>query len=291
MKLFASGRGLLPLIRVRQTAGASKSGITRLPVSSPPVRPRVPAPRRKVGLSWLGVRAMKIIAHGSKPGRPRGLIRAWPVWENIAEKLWPSMEIPDAPHGVLRIRLKAYRGRPLTLPDGLKIERGVRVGELHLDNELAFDLVVGRRLNPYHVCRDELRGLAAFVQQDSLGAQVQAFFGRTMVAIAGPRVGFTIRELRHGVWLWFQWLFMIGLLLLYTEGGLERLTRGTTMVSYPREVWMSRDRLLKLYGEHEEHPLHLSSALNDVEKLARTPAALNPGRLYDESSDNSRDEI
>ncbi len=195
---------------------------------------------------------MKIVARGAEPGRPRGLIRAWVAWERMAHRLWPTIDIPNAPYGLLRMRLKSYQGEPLVLPGAIRISRHALIGELHCDNEKFLNLVVRHRINPYRACREDLRSLAAWVQNDGSGARVEAFFGRTMLAVGGKRLGFTVRELPANPLLRLERFFMVGLLLLYTERGFDRLTRGTTVLSYPREVWISRTRLVALYGARSQ---------------------------------------
>jgi hypothetical protein len=181
------------------------------------------------------------------------------------------MEIPMAPYGLLRMRIKRYKGKPFTLPDGVRIRENMLVGELHGNNKRLLDLVFNAcHFNPYRACREDLHSLAMWAMKDSLGTQVDAFFGRTMLAVGGPRLGFAVRELPKSLWLWLERFFMIGLLVLYTEAGLDRLTRGTTVLSYPKEVWMSRAQLVRQYGDRDGRRLELQSeSINGAEDTTR----------------------
>jgi len=277
MKLMMFARGLHPLIRVRQTLGRSRPGPARS--SKKPdlfiVARKTPHAGPKTGLSSAGARLFRIIAHGTQPGQPRGPFLAWPGWEYIAHRLWPTMGIPNAPYGLLRMRLKPYRGKPLVLPDGAGIKKSALVGELHCNNPALLHLVLRHRVNPYRACREDLHCLAAtWVAKDPSGMRVQAFFGRTMLAVGAARMGFAVRDLKKSWWLALERFFMIGLLLLYTNGGLDRLTRGTTVASYPKEVWISRHQLIKLYGDRDGHPLELRrGSSGDTDDCARQPQA------------------
>ncbi len=174
-------------------------------------------------------------------------MRAWPAWERIAETLWPTTAIPGAPYGLLRMRVKLHDGAPFTFSDGATIVKGARICELHCDNQRFVKLVVGGGINPYRAGRADLASLAALVEAGAL--EVTAIFGRSILAVGGKRLGFTSRDLPITSWLRLERFFMIGLLLIYTESGLNHLTRGRTVWSYPKELWMSREQLLKRYGQ------------------------------------------
>jgi peptidoglycan-N-acetylglucosamine deacetylase len=184
------------------------------------------------------------------------------------------MEIPKAPYGLLRMRIKPYKGKPLTLPDGVRIAENDLVGELHCNNQAFLHIVFLHHINPYRACREDLHSLAMWARKDPLGGQVEAIFGRTMLAVGGARLGFSVRDVPKTLWLWLERFFMTGLLLLYTEGGLDRLTRGTTVLSYPKEIWMSRDQLVKQYGHRDGRRLDLHrESKRAAENFARLPSS------------------
>ncbi|HTT76019.1 MAG TPA: hypothetical protein VMF50_08565 [Candidatus Binataceae bacterium] len=202
----------------------------------------------RAGLTRAGVRLWKILAYGTKPGKPGGLLAVWPKWEQLAHKLWPTMRVSNEPYGILHIRLRKYKGPPLSFPDGSVIRKNAIIAELHCDNGLLLVNVAKNGVNPYRACREDLRAIASWAQRDSLGHQIEALYGTTMLAVAAARLGFTLRESPHRFRRWLDRFFMIGLLLLYTESSLNRLTRGTTLSSDPMEIWLTRNRLLKLYS-------------------------------------------
>lgn len=190
----------------------------------------------------------RIISLGTKPGCARGPLRAWAGWENTCRFLWPTMEIPGARYRLLSVRLRPYRGKPLILPDRVKIVPPSLIGELHCNNQRILDLVRSGRGIPFAACREDLHKLAAWMVQNDTGRQVQALYGVTLLVKGAYRLGFYSRQHPLTIRSRLERVFMTGLLLLYTTDGIEHLMKGTTSRSYPQEVWISRNSLIRLYG-------------------------------------------
>ncbi|MBV8053754.1 MAG: hypothetical protein JO071_00770 [Deltaproteobacteria bacterium] len=202
--------------------------------------------------------AWRIIAGGATPGDARGLLRAWPGWEQIARALWPVCEIPDAPHGLLCLQITPYRGEPVVLPDTTTIAEGALLGELHCNNRAIFELV-SRHGNPFAACREDLKSLSNWIVQDRLGRQIEAFYGCTILTTAACRLGFTVQEKPVTLRQRLEKFFFKGLLLLYSQEGLARIQHGSTADTYPAEVWLSRRELLRLYHDHNQLEPRLAS--------------------------------
>lgn len=191
--------------------------------------------------------AWRIIAGRSQPGDARGLLSAWPRWESIAGYLWPAEEIPDAAYGILRLRVQLYRGRPWRLSDGTAIRSGSLVGQLHCDNATILRLVRAG-INPFVAARADLRSLAASAKRCENGPAPCALYGVSILTRAARRLGFEIRPQRVTARGRLERIFFAGLLILYTEQGVDRMSYGRTPVSYPQEAWISRGKLIRLYG-------------------------------------------
>jgi hypothetical protein len=162
--------------------------------------------------------------------------------------MWPVTAIPGAPYGTLEIRIVPYRGMPIRLSDGTQIDRGALIGELHCNNPVVLALVERGQTNPYRAARCDLQALARWAANSGAAPRVRAFYGYTMLAAAAERLGFSVRDCEPGISGRLNHVLMTGLLLIYTRDGLERLNRGRTLNSYPKEVWMSRGELLRRYG-------------------------------------------
>ncbi len=191
----------------------------------------------------------RLLAMGTTPGHPHGVLFVWPRWERFALRRWPTTEIPGAPYGLLAMRIAPYQGKAVELADGTIVEPKTFVGELHCNNPKILTLVTQGRGNPFRACREDLRSLAAWTANSLEGSRVRAFYGVTLLSRGAARLGFEVRRCQPTLRTRLDRMFMIGLLLLYNREGLSRLSHGSnTLHSYPQEAWMSRGRLMRLYG-------------------------------------------
>jgi hypothetical protein len=194
--------------------------------------PSAHAERKHPGFGWR-------LARRSGGGKARGFLRFWPVWERIWLTLFPTRSIPAAPHDLLHVRFKTYRGKPITLPDGVEIRRDARLCELHFNNAAISDLAAATTTwRMMRMLREDFAALARWSRQPDFPVGVQALFGYTLLNEPAPRLGFTVRERPHTLVTWLDRLFMTGLLALYNPRGRARLEEGATFGSYPAELWM-----------------------------------------------------
>jgi hypothetical protein len=166
----------------------------------------------------------------------------------MTEALQPARPVPGAPHGLLRVHLTRYAGRPITLPDGTRIERGALVAELHFNNQLVS--AAAQEAGPFELTRmiaDDMGALARWATEPG-GAMARAVIGVTLLGRAAPRLGFTPRERPVTLHARLERFFMQGLLAIYNPQGVSRLAVGATYAGYPVEIWMSRAALLRRYS-------------------------------------------
>lgn len=157
-----------------------------------------------------------------------------------------------APTSVLKLQLHAHAGPPVRLSDGTLVRPGDPVAEVHVDNErvsrLHAELEDPRRvgLRFARLLTDALGALAAYFQENPQLPAV-AVFGNTLYWQGAEHLGWDIRDLPPGLSRWFLNSWLRFLVWYYHPLGLRR-TAGRPRLSEVRQIWMSRQRLLELYG-------------------------------------------
>jgi YkoP-like protein len=242
------------------SSGQSSSEAQRRNATADPAPPpaqsrrtrRLAGTTRRLARSEKASVAWRVIAGGTRPGEAHGLLKAWVAWERIARLLWPVREIPDAPYGLLCLRIVPYRGEPVVLPDRTTIESGKMIGQLHCNNRVVLELV-RRGGNPFAACRQDLKTLCVWTQQDPVARDIEAIYACTILDRAADRLGFTTWPTPVTLRRRLQKFFFKGLLLLYSGEGPARIQHGSTADAYPTDVWLSRRELMRLY--HNDHTL------------------------------------
>ncbi len=200
-------------------------------------------PSRKVSLGWK-------LAFHTRAGIAQGFLRFWPIWERLTLALWHVQPLPGAPYGLLAVRLKRHTGRPIDLPDGSHIGKKDMIIELHLRNQAFLDLSTRADTWKYmRLIAQNLQALARWVEETNFPIRPRAIYGLTLLSRgAAPRMGFTLRQRPKTLQTRLDRFFMLGLLVLYHPKGRARLLQGKTYDTYPQEIWMSVDELLRRYG-------------------------------------------
>ncbi|MGH2514468.1 MAG: MFS transporter [Ktedonobacterales bacterium] len=230
--------GAVFILKVRDDIASRERQVTSARLPGPRVA------RHTVAPGWR-------LATGTGAGKAHGFLRFWPIWNRVMLLTFPTKRIPGASADIFRIHMRRYPGASIELPDGTRIARGDGIGELHLNNPLVVATILHRSFSVdlLRMPRSDLRALARWLADSTNAPELRALYGVSLLGPIGARLGFTLRPRRLTIHHRLERFFMMGLLALYHPRGLSRLTEGTTYRTYPVEVWMSRDELLRLYGE------------------------------------------
>jgi hypothetical protein len=197
---------------------------------------------RRINIGWK-------LAFRTRAGKARGFLRFWLFYERITRSLWRLQSVPHAPHHLLEIRFIRYTGKAIDLPDGTHVGKGDPLIELHFRNRALLEVEEQASTWRYiQLSAQSLSALACWMQEPDFPGDACAIYGKTLLYRGAARLGFTLRECPKNVHSYLERFFLTGLMVLYHRKGSARLQQGTTYGTYPQEVWISRQDLLRRYG-------------------------------------------
>ncbi len=211
-------------------------------------------------------RTWQVLRLGSRRRPVLGVLSVWALVERLTSAKEGIHEV--RPGSLLRYSARRHRGGAVELRDGTVVEPGDRVFELHLANERLQALTAsGASIWVLlALLREDLGGLALRIASGQ-AEPVKALHGETILAAAGPRLGFERLERRHGWSARLHRFFFAGLVALHNPGGWNAAARKAHR--WPDELWLSAGELLRRYGSGERVSLRAATAGRPSQSRAR----------------------
>jgi hypothetical protein len=152
------------------------------------------------------------------------------------------------PQALLGLEAERYRGEPVTLRDGTRVQRGDLLWTIHFDNARLRELAgEGWQTRAYVQANVDLARIAERVRVLPVGSRPVALTGVTLLASLTLRVGFEARERRPTRWVRLEDWYLRSLLARWSPQGRRRLSRGHRALR-TRRVWLSTPQLLASYA-------------------------------------------
>jgi peptidoglycan/xylan/chitin deacetylase (PgdA/CDA1 family) len=184
----------------------------------------------------------------------RMIVSLWLLWEQCFHWLFRLQPAGlGSKDSFLHFRLSEYGGQTLALGDGIRLEKGDRVIELHMNNALLYEY--GRKArSPVQLAIQLIRAMEQTMPQLSRivlarddAHSIKAILGTTMVHRGVEKFGFVVAELPQS---WFSFLakwYLKLLLSVIHPHGTERLTERKELL-VPKQIAISMQEISRRYG-------------------------------------------
>lgn len=180
------------------------------------------------------------------------IVALWLQWERLFVKMFNIIPI-DEHNTMLKLRVRAYSGdREIELEDGEVIRKGDQIAELHLDNELLFQLGADAR-STMHLTVQLIRRMEQLLPQINElimhhpdFKNVKGLYGISIIHRGTTRFGFTVIDLPEGLFSYFTRLYLRLLMYVIHPQGKERMqTKSELLV--PKIIAISKQELANRY--------------------------------------------
>lgn len=151
---------------------------------------------------------------------------------------------------IFRVRLTRYKGRDITLSDGTFIKKNDLLVKIHLHNvrlltelkQVKSEIAKAKKI--YKEVQRSLPGVEEYVRKHQHSTEIRGIIGITTLFTCSERLGFEIFTISHPVYKWLKWASFLPILTLSaTNSSFKKILRH----SPPRYLFMSKDKLKRLY--------------------------------------------
>lgn len=176
----------------------------------------------------------------------------WSLIEPVIRRLAGIRDLGDGKTSIWRVALRRYRGRDWPMPDGSVLRPGDHYLELHINNDRLLNLIdentsVERMaLIAMREVRNGLPAVAGLLNSDERFGKVKVIFGITLLHRGSGRIGFTVYDMKPGLFSRLTGWYERWLLALFHPGGLRSLKAYRDELT-PKYVVMTRQELMRRY--------------------------------------------
>jgi peptidoglycan/xylan/chitin deacetylase (PgdA/CDA1 family) len=178
------------------------------------------------------------------------LITMWTKWDMLYNWLFNIKPI-DKNHPLLKKRVCTYLGKTIQLSDGEKIQKGDRVLELHLNNEMLFNMGINSRsavqlaIQMIRSTEQLLPKILTHILNES-SEEIKGLYGVSIVHRGTKQFGFTVMDLPEKPLSYFIKLYLRLLMLVVHPSGKRRLKTKTELL-VPKIIAISTKELRRRY--------------------------------------------
>lgn len=208
-------------------------------------------PRILEGIKEKGLRVApleEIMNYKKKLTFRHVLRRLWSFVDMLARRLSGITDMPGSK--IWRIALRRYRGKEWTMHDGSVLKPGEHYLELHVNNDRFMALIdenTSVERASIIAMREVLNGLpqlAEFLQSDKKLENINVVMGITLLHRGLGRIGFTVADMKPGLFKTFTGWYERWLLGVFHPGGFKK-QKSYREKLIPKYVIMTRQDLMK----------------------------------------------
>lgn len=179
------------------------------------------------------------------------MVSIWLRWERVFNWLFHIHPI-DKNHPFLNVRIRTYWGKTVHLLDGEIIQRGDRVLELHLNNEMLFNMGINSRssiqlaIQMIRTTEQLLPKTLPFILNHPNYDEIKGLYGVSIIHRGTKQFGFTVINLPRGPFSFFTNIYLRLLMSVVHPLGKDRFQNNMEHL-VPKMMVMSKKELLRRY--------------------------------------------
>lgn len=225
-----------------------------------PARVVAALPQILDGLRHKGLRVVpleEIVAKKTHGKKLRHIARwLWSKFDSLIRRLAGIRELEDG-GAIWRIARRRFRGKDWRLPDGSLLRAGEYYLELHINNDRLLSLIKDNTsveqmaITAMREVRKGLPELVKLLNCNKQFSEVKVLIGITLLHRGLVRIGFSVVDMKAGLFHTLTCWYEKMLLAFYHPGGFKNLKAYRNKLT-PKYVVMTRQELMRRYPPVEE---------------------------------------